>query len=256
MLFNRVKRTIDHYHLLNQGDRLVVGVSAGVDSMVLLHFLNACRQTFDLSLVVAHVNHGLRPDESKKEADLVQEECKRLRLSFELGTFNTKEFQRAGRLSLQEAARRLRFHFFEQVLQKYGAQKIALGHQADDQVETVLLRLMRGAGLQGLKGILPVREGKVIRPLLEVWRHEIEAFAVKNNIPFLIDSSNLKEDYLRNRLRLSRLLGPQNVRADGYRRPLWPPGSARTPAAFSGRRRDDSQRRFPPDHLQASAPSL
>src|SRR5512136_195447 len=157
MLFNRVKRTIDHYHLLNQGDRLVVGVSAGVDSMVLLHLLNACRQTHDLSLVVAHVNHGLRPDESQKEADLVREECERLQLPFEYGTFNAKEFQRVGKFSLQEAARRLRFLFFEQVLKKYDAQKIALGHHADDQVETVLLRLMRGAGLQGLKGILPIR---------------------------------------------------------------------------------------------------
>ncbi len=203
MLLHRVKRTIDHYHLLNQGDRLVVGVSAGIDSMVLLHLLNACRQTFNLSLIVAYVNHGIRPKEPEKEADLVQKECERLHLPFECGTFNAKEFQRVGKFSLQEAARRLRFHFFEQILQKYEAQKIALGHHADDQVETVLLRLMRGAGLQGLKGILPVRGGKVIRPLLEVWRREIEAFAIENNIPFLIDSSNLKEDYLRNRLRLS-----------------------------------------------------
>jgi tRNA(Ile)-lysidine synthase len=203
MLLHRVKRTIDRYHLLNQGDRLVVGVSAGVDSMVLLHLLNACRQTFNLSLIVTYVNHGIRPKEPEKEADFVQKECERLHLPFECGTFNAKEFQRLGKFSLQEAARRLRFYFFEQILQKYDAQKIALGHQADDQVETVLLRLMRGAGLQGLKGILPIREGKVIRPLLEVWRHEIEAFATKNNIPYLIDSSNLKEDYLRNRLRLS-----------------------------------------------------
>ena len=195
--------TIDHYHLLNQGDRVVLGVSAGVDSMVLLHLLNACSQTFNLSLVVAYVNHGLRPSESEQEADLVQKECERLRLPFELGRFNTKEFQRVWKFSMQEAARRLRFHFFEQIFQKYEAQKIALGHHADDQVETVLMRLMRGAGLQGLKGMLPAREGKVIRPLLEIWRHEIEAFAIKNNIPFLIDSSNLKEDYLRNRLRLS-----------------------------------------------------
>jgi tRNA(Ile)-lysidine synthase len=171
--------------------------------MVLLHLLNACRQTFNLSLIVAHVNHGLRPSESEKEADLVQKECERFHLPFECGTFDAKEFQRVGKFSLQEAARRLRFHFFEQILKKYDAQKISLGHHADDQVETVLLRLMRGAGLQGLKGILPVREGRVIRPLLEVWRREIEAFAIKNNIPFLIDSSNLREDYLRNRVRLS-----------------------------------------------------
>jgi tRNA(Ile)-lysidine synthase len=203
MLLHRVKGTIDRYHLLNQGDRLIVGVSGGVDSMVLLHLLNTARQTFNLSLIVAHVNHGLRPEESEKEIDFLQRECQRLRLPFECGTFNAKEFQRAGKLSLQEAARRLRFHFFEQMLQKHDAQKIALGHHADDQIETLLLRLMRGAGLQGLKGILPIREGKVIRPLLEVWRHEIEAFAIKNHISSLIDSSNLKEDYLRNRVRLS-----------------------------------------------------
>ncbi len=203
MLLHRVKRTIDRYHLLNQGDRLVVGVSAGVDSMVLLHLLSACRQTFHLSLIVAHVNHGIRPKESEQEADLVQKECERLGLPFEYGKFDAKEFQKARKLSLQEAARRLRFHFFEEVLRKYDAQKIALGHQADDQVETILLRLMRGAGLQGLKGMLPIREGKVIRPLLEVWRHEIETFAIKNKIPFLVDSSNLKEDYGRNRMRLS-----------------------------------------------------
>ena len=202
MLLDRVRRTIDSYHLLGESDRLIVGVSGGVDSMVLLHLLNALRQEFSLSLIVAHVNHGLRPKESEAEAELVQKECERLQLTFECGIFNVKEFQKVGGFSLQEAARRVRFHFFEQMLKKYGAQKIALGHHADDQVETVLLRLMRGGGLQGLKGILPIREGKVIRPLLEVWRHEIETFAIKNSIPFLIDSSNLKEAYLRNRLRL------------------------------------------------------
>ena len=202
MLLNRVKRTIDRFHLLNQGDRLVVGVSAGVDSMVLLHVLHVYLQTFNLSLIAAYVNHGLRPKESEEEAELVQKECGRLHLPFEYGEFNVKEFQKAGGFSLQEAARRIRFHFFEHLLQKYEAQKIALGQHADDQAETVLLRLLRGSGLQGLKGILPIREGKVIRPLLEVRRHEIEAFALQRSIPFLIDSSNLKKDYLRNRLRL------------------------------------------------------
>ncbi len=202
MLLHRVRRTIDHFHLLDQSDRLVVGVSAGADSMVLLNVLNTYRQTFNLTLIVAYVNHGLRPKESEEEAKFVQKECDRLALTFECGTFNVKEFQRVGGFSVQEAARRLRFYFFDQLLQKYQAQKIALGHHADDQVETFLLRLMRGAGLQGLKGILPVREGRVIRPLLEVWRHEIETFAYQHSIPFLTDASNLKKDYLRNRLRL------------------------------------------------------
>jgi len=203
MLLDQVKRTIDSYHLLEKGERLIVGVSGGMDSMVLLHVLNAYRQKLDLFLIVAHVNHGLRPDESAREAELVQKESERLGLPFEYGQFDAKEFQKAAGLSLQDAGRRIRFHFFNNLLSKYHAQKIALGHNADDQVETVLLRLMRGAGLKGLKGMLPIRDGRVIRPMLEVWRREIESFATGNSIPFLLDSSNLKKSYLRNRLRLA-----------------------------------------------------
>jgi tRNA(Ile)-lysidine synthase len=203
MLLEQVKRTIDRYRLLDKCDRLIVGVSAGVDSMVLLHLLSAYRQEFDLSLIVAHVNHGLRPEESEKEMELVKKESERLGFTFEYGQFNVKEFQKVGGISLQDAARRIRFHFFNVLLQKYNANKIALGHHADDQVETVLLRLMRGSGLKGLKGMLPIREGRVIRPLLEVWRREIESFAEERKIPYLLDSSNLKKNYLRNQLRLS-----------------------------------------------------
>jgi tRNA(Ile)-lysidine synthase len=203
MLFERVKRTIDRYRLLEDGDRVIVGVSAGVDSMVLLHLLNAFREIFHLSLIIAHVNHGLRPEESGREAELVQKESGRLRLPFEYGQFNVREFQKLGGFSPQDAARRIRFHFFYDLLRKHHAQKIALGHNADDQVETVLLRLIRGSGLEGLKGILPIRERKVIRPLLEVWREEIDSFAMGKKIPSLLDSSNLKNDYFRNRIRLS-----------------------------------------------------
>ncbi len=203
MLFDRVKRTIDHYRLLEKGDRLILGVSSGVDSMVLLHLLNAYREAFDLSLIVAHVNHGFRPEESEKEAELVEKESARLGFTFEYGQFNVREFQKLGGLSPQDAARRIRFHFFYELLHKHHAQKIALGHNADDQVETVLLRLIRGSGLKGLKGMLPIRERRVIRPLLEVWRREVESFAEEKKIPYLLDSSNLKENYLRNRLRLT-----------------------------------------------------
>jgi tRNA(Ile)-lysidine synthase len=171
--------------------------------MVLLHLLNAYRQELNLFLIAAYVNHGLRPGESEREAELVRNESSRLGLPFEYGQFDVREFQKSGGLSPQDAARRIRFHFFRNLLKKNQAQKIALGHNADDQVETVLLRLIRGTGLRGLKGMLPIREGGVIRPLLEVWRRDIESFALEKKIPFALDSSNLKEDYLRNRLRLS-----------------------------------------------------
>ncbi len=205
MLLDRVRKTIDQHCLLDKGDRLIVGVSGGVDSMVLLRLLNACRQEFTLSLIVGHVNHGLRPTESEKEAELVQKETERLGLRFEYGQFNVKEFQKMGGLSPQDGARRIRFHFLNGLLKKYGADKIALGHNADDQVETVLLRLLRGSGLKGLKGMLPFREGRIIRPLLEVWRKEIESFARETEVPHVSDSSNLNGKYLRNRIRLNLL---------------------------------------------------
>ncbi len=202
MLLKQVKETIDRYHLVERGDRVVAAVSGGVDSMVMLHLLSALKKDLSFSLIVAHVNHGLRPDESKREAELVEQESTRLGLPFEYGRFEAREFSRAAGLSLQEGARRLRLHFFVSLLSKYEAQKIALGHNSDDQVETILLRLFRGSGLKGLKGMLPIREGRIIRPLLEIGRKEIDSFARENRTLHLTDSSNLKRDYLRNRIRL------------------------------------------------------
>jgi len=201
-LLQQVTRTIECHHLLNKGDRIVVGVSGGMDSMVLLHVLHALRESLRLDLIVAHVNHGLRPAESEKEAELVERESRRLGYLFEVGQFDVKGFQKESGYSPQDAARRIRFHFFNHLVTKHEAQKLALGHNADDQVETILLRLIRGSGLKGLRGMLPIREGRVVRPLLDVWREEIESFMRERGIPYLVDSSNLKEKYLRNRLRL------------------------------------------------------
>ena len=201
-LVTRVERAIDHHRLLERGDRIIVGVSGGMDSMVLLFLLDAIRDTYDLDLIVAHVNHGLRREESEREADLVRRESEKLGLPFEFGQFDVKAFQQSRGLSSQDAARRVRFHFFNDLSRKHGTKKIALGHHADDQVETILLRLMRGSGLKGLRGMHPFRDGRVIRPLLETWRKEIESFARDHHIPYLVDSSNLKKDYLRNKIRL------------------------------------------------------
>jgi tRNA(Ile)-lysidine synthase len=205
MLVQRIRRTIEAYHLLEKGDRVIAGVSGGVDSMVLLRLLYNLAAEYDLSLIVGHVNHGLRPGASEKEAELVRAESEQLGLPFEYGEVDVKAFQKAKGLSTQDAARRLRFHFFNALLTKHGAAKLALGHHADDQVETFMLRLIRGSGLKGLQAMAPVRQGRVIRPLLEVWRKEIELFAESEGVPFLTDASNLEEHYLRNKVRLSLL---------------------------------------------------
>src|SRR4030067_3215068 len=125
MLLYRLKRAIERHHLLDQDDRVIVGVSGGVDSMVLLHLLNAYREELNLFLIVAYVNHGLRPGESEREAELVRNESTRLGLPFEYGQFDVREFQKSGGLSPQDAARRIRFHFFYHLLQKHHAHKIA-----------------------------------------------------------------------------------------------------------------------------------
>jgi tRNA(Ile)-lysidine synthase len=220
MLVEQVRRTIDRYRLLEKSDRVIVGVSAGVDSMVLLHLLNVFRQEFELSVIVAHIHHGLRPAQADREAELVQKVSARHGLPFEYGTFDVKEFKKAEGLSLQDAARKIRFEFFHSLLVKHGGSKIALGHHADDQAETMLLRLFRGSGLKGLKGMLPIRENRVIRPLLDVWKEEIEAFAREKSIPYLTDSSNLKREYFRNRLRLNLIPHIEQEFHSGFRRAL------------------------------------
>ena len=153
--------------------------------MVLLHVLHALRESLRLDLIVAHVNHGLRPAESEKEAELVERESRRLGYLFEVGQFDVKGFQKESGYSPQDAARRIRFHFFNHLVTKHEAQKLALGHNADDQVETILLRLIRGSGLKGLRGMLPIREGRVVRPLLDVWRRRSNPSCGREESPIL-----------------------------------------------------------------------
>jgi tRNA(Ile)-lysidine synthase len=203
MLWTRVRRTIERHGLIRPGERVIAAVSGGVDSMVLLHLLARGRQDLEFSLTVAHLSHGFRPEDADRERALVERACRELTLPFESRAVDARGFARERGVSPQMAARRLRFDFLDELARKQGGQKIALGHHADDQAETVLLRLLRGAGLRGLKGMLPMREGRVIRPLLEVSRADLESFASLEGIPFLTDPSNLKESYLRNRLRLS-----------------------------------------------------
>ncbi|UCD71436.1 MAG: tRNA lysidine(34) synthetase TilS [Syntrophobacterales bacterium] len=198
---SKVKATVEKYRMLQEGDRVIVGVSGGIDSVVLLNVLMALRDEYDLSLIVAHLDHGIRGEEARGEADFVRNVAQGLALSFETAVTNVPALARREHISLQEAARKARYDFYEEMREKYGGQKVAMGQTADDQAETILMRVIRGTGLRGLKGIPPVRSGGYIRPLIEVSREEIERFADKEGLSFVTDSSNIKDIYLRNKVR-------------------------------------------------------
>jgi tRNA(Ile)-lysidine synthase len=205
MLLERVKNTIRRYHLLNKGDLVLVGVSGGPDSVALLYLLNNLKQEFKLKLHIAHLDHGLRKD-SLRDRKFVEELAKKLKIPVTTALINVKEL--SGRGSLEEIARNARLGFLFKVARNIKADKIALGHNLDDQAETVLMRIVRGSGLYGLSGILPSRNiggYRIIRPLIGTSRKEIETFLRRKKIKPRIDASNLEDIYFRNRIR-NRLL--------------------------------------------------
>ncbi len=197
---DKFKAAVTAYRMLSEGDIVVAAISGGADSMVMLHLLNGLRKDLAIEVIVAHLNHNLRGRESLRDLDFVKAAAERLGLRF-AGLTLRKGALKAGRISLQEAAREKRQRFLLSVAKKYGAKSIALGHTANDQAETMLMRLVKGSSLSGLKGIIPKRAA-FIRPLIEVTRAEIEAFAKKNKIKYVVDSSNLTTKYLRNDVRL------------------------------------------------------
>jgi len=198
-LLEKVKATIHRYGLLNAGDGVIVGVSGGPDSMALLHVLYSLREEYGLRLRVAHVHHGLR-EEADAEAALVEEISARWGLPCSVRRVDLRALAREKKCSLQEAGRWVRYKFMEEEAERWGCSRIALGHQAEDQAETVLEHFLRGSGLEGLAG-MPYCRGKIVRPLLDVSREEIEAYLSERQIPWAVDASNLKPLYLRNRIR-------------------------------------------------------
>ena len=208
----KVKETIKKHGMLSSGDRVVVGVSGGPDSVALLHILKELAPRLMISLSIAHLNHRFRGRDSDRDAEYVQELAKKLNLPIIVESRDVPAFIKKEGLSPEDGARRARYDFFARVAKQIKADKIALGHNADDQAETVLMRLLRGSGREGLGGIPPVRDLEaqsqkiqIIRPLIETTRDEIKKYLKENRIKSRLDASNIEPVYLRNRIRLKLL---------------------------------------------------
>jgi tRNA(Ile)-lysidine synthase len=200
----KLKGIIHRFGLLEKGDRVLVALSGGPDSVALLYGLLAIQSEFGLKLYVAHLNHKLRGAESDEDERFARELAGRLKLEFFSKRIDVKREAKRKKLSIEEGARELRYRYLEELANQIKADKIAVGHQADDQAETFLMRLLRGAGGAGLSGI-PAKRGKIIRPLIQIKREEIEEFLKANKIACRLDSSNYLTDYLRNKIRLKLL---------------------------------------------------
>ena len=200
----KVLHYIQENHMLETGDKVIVGVSGGADSVCLLFLLKSYAPLFDLSLEVVHMEHGIRGKESLLDAEYVENLCREWKIPFHLYQKKIPELAKKWKCSEEEAGRKARYEAFEEVREKTGAQKIAVAHNQDDQAETILFNLARCSGLRGLCGILPVRD-RIIRPLLCLSRREIEGMLKEHQIHFRTDATNGEDIYTRNKIRLKIL---------------------------------------------------
>ena len=196
-----VRRVIRDERLIEPGETVLVGVSGGVDSSTLLFLLDRIAKDMAFGLGVAHVNHGLRGDEAARDEEFVRLLAQRLSIPCHVMRADVRAYSRKQGVSIQHGGRELRYRYFADLCDAHGYGKIAIAHHRDDQVETFLLRVIKGSGLNGL-GSIPIKRDRIVRPLLYSFRSEIEAYARRLSIPFIEDSSNLKETYERNFLRM------------------------------------------------------
>ncbi|MBO5474105.1 MAG: tRNA lysidine(34) synthetase TilS [Lachnospiraceae bacterium] len=201
--YTKVRRFIEKYHMIAEGDLVAAAVSGGADSVCLLHLLWRLKQEVPYRLVAVHVNHLMRPDASE-DAAYVKELCGQMDLPYFLKEVDMCGYASGQKLSLEEAGRILRYQSFEEVLADQAGRnetgKVAVAHNADDRAETMLFHMFRGSGMRGLRSIQPVR-GTVIRPVLCLEREEIEAYLKEHHLRYCVDSTNEEDTYTRNKIR-------------------------------------------------------
>ncbi|EOD01137.1 tRNA lysidine(34) synthetase TilS [Caldisalinibacter kiritimatiensis] len=197
----KVVHTIKKYNLIEKVDNVLLGLSGGPDSLALFYILKDLQQEIEFKLHVAHVNHKVRGKEADEDEKFVRDICNRYKVPFYSKSVDMKGYAKKKKLSEEEAGREIRYNFFYEIINKLGGGKIAVAHNKDDQGETLIMRVLRGTGIDGLVGMDYIN-GNIIRPLLDVTREEIEKFCEENNIKPRIDKTNLKPIYGRNKIRL------------------------------------------------------
>ncbi|MDX9714428.1 MAG: tRNA lysidine(34) synthetase TilS [Dissulfurispiraceae bacterium] len=200
MIEYHIVNTIKKFNMLVQGDHLLIGLSGGPDSTCLTHIMSRLKNELQIRISAIYIDHGLRPGETTHEIEFCDNLCKNLNIPFKSAVIDVKTFCKEKGLNIHEAAREMRYTQLQNHAAHINAQKIALGHNADDQAETVLMRILRGTGPAGMSGIPPVRSN-IIRPLIGTSRSDIMAELNSRDLDFVVDSSNLKDVYTRNRLR-------------------------------------------------------
>lgn len=201
-VLEKAKITIRKYSMLSGGERVLIGLSGGADSVSLLHVLAGLRGELGLSLEALYIDHGMRPEETPKEMEFARSLAASFDIPFHSDKIDVISHAKKTGFGKQEAARELRYQCYELYRASLGANRIALGHTAEDQLETFLMRLIRGTGPKGLASIPAVRR-YIIRPLIEVRRAEIEDYLREKGAGYVTDSSNLRRDYTRNKIRHS-----------------------------------------------------
>ena len=196
----KVKDFIEQYKMVNDQEKIIIGVSGGADSVCLLFALKKLKEKRDFTFEVVHVNHGLRGESANRDEAFVREYCEKLDVPCHTFCVNVKEMAAREKLSIEEAGRMLRRQTFEKVMKETGSNKVALGHHQNDNAETLLMNLARGSGIRGVSGIKPV-SGYYIRPLLCLTRDEIEEYLEEEEIAFCVDETNEENRFIRNRIR-------------------------------------------------------
>lgn len=197
----KVLNTIKKYNLIQEGDKIVLGVSGGPDSMSMLHLLNEIKnEKNNFEILVAHVNHQIR-EEAIEDEKYVEEYCIKNQIKYYIKRIDVKKYANNNKIGLEEAGRHLRYEFFDEILKKENANKIAIAHNKNDKIETIIMNELRGTGIAGLKGIEPIRDNKYIRPIIECERDEIEKYCEEKELNPRIDKTNFINDCTRNKIR-------------------------------------------------------